>query len=248
MDTILCKPVTMAAAPPVMALLPVVTVAWTTLALLAPRRMLGFLEDVSSEACSSMSEGGGTRSVHQVLGGRQVCLVVVDDHDVFGHVFELLGDGLGVHQFEDALLPLGPLDVAGAGVLVLEEVQQELPEGDHLLVFVLAALLRGYLHLCLCNHVWTHGSVKEVWHLVVVHQHLGGVALLLSHAGAGHLLHNDCWEVLSLLSVLHLFIGLLIFTLAFSLLPTPGPPPPLPPAGESCDILHHRPTIIDQHH
>ena len=38
-----------------------------------------------------------------------------------------LGDGLRVDQFEDALLPLRPLDVPGTRVLVLEEVQQELP-------------------------------------------------------------------------------------------------------------------------
>ena len=39
-----------------------------------------------------------------------------------------LGNGLGVHQLEDALLPLGPLDVPGTRVLVLEQVQQELPQ------------------------------------------------------------------------------------------------------------------------
>ena len=38
------------------------------------------------------------------------------------------GDGLGVDQLEDALLPVGPLDVARAGVLVLEELEQELPQ------------------------------------------------------------------------------------------------------------------------
>ena len=39
-----------------------------------------------------------------------------------------LGHGLRVHQLEDALLPLGPLDVPGTGVFVLEKVQQELPQ------------------------------------------------------------------------------------------------------------------------
>lgn len=39
-----------------------------------------------------------------------------------------LGNSLGVHQFEDALLPLGPLNVPGTRVLVLKEVQQELPQ------------------------------------------------------------------------------------------------------------------------
>lgn len=36
-------------------------------------------------------------------------------------------------------------------------------QGDHLLVFLLAALLCRYLHLRLRNHVGTHGGVKEVW-------------------------------------------------------------------------------------
>lgn len=39
-----------------------------------------------------------------------------------------LGHGLGVNQLEDALLPLHPLDVPGAGVLVLQQLQQELPQ------------------------------------------------------------------------------------------------------------------------
>lgn len=33
-----------------------------------------------------------------------------------------LGNSLGIHQLEDALLPLGPLDVPGTRVLVLKEV------------------------------------------------------------------------------------------------------------------------------
>ncbi|TNN46472.1 hypothetical protein EYF80_043330 [Liparis tanakae] len=40
----------------------------------------------------------------------------------------MLGDGLGVHQLEDALLPLRPLDEPGTGALVLQQVQQELPQ------------------------------------------------------------------------------------------------------------------------
>ncbi len=36
-------------------------------------------------------------------------------------------------------------------------------QGDHILIFLLAALLGWYLHLWLGNHVRTHGSVKEVW-------------------------------------------------------------------------------------
>lgn len=38
------------------------------------------------------------------------------------------GHGLGVDQLEDALLPLHPLDVPGAGVLILQQLQQELPQ------------------------------------------------------------------------------------------------------------------------
>lgn len=38
------------------------------------------------------------------------------------------GDGLGVDQLEHALVPVGPLDVARAAVLVLQQLQQELPQ------------------------------------------------------------------------------------------------------------------------
>ena len=38
------------------------------------------------------------------------------------------GHSLGVDQFEDALLSLHPLDISGAGVLILQQLQQELPE------------------------------------------------------------------------------------------------------------------------
>lgn len=48
-------------------------------------------------------------------------------------------------------------------------------------------------------------------------QHLGRVTLLLNQAGTGYLLHNDCWVVLNLLSVLWLFKGLLSFTLPVNL-------------------------------
>ena len=37
-------------------------------------------------------------------------------------------DGLGVDQLEDALLPVGPLDVPRAALLVLKQLEQELPE------------------------------------------------------------------------------------------------------------------------
>ena len=44
------------------------------------------------------------------------------------------GHGLAVHQLEDSLLPVAPLDELGAAVLVLEQLQQELPEvGRHAL-------------------------------------------------------------------------------------------------------------------
>ena len=39
-----------------------------------------------------------------------------------------LGDRLGVHQLEDALFSVGPLDETRTGVGVLEQLQQELPE------------------------------------------------------------------------------------------------------------------------
>lgn len=39
-----------------------------------------------------------------------------------------LRNGFGVDQFENALLPVGPLDVPGTGALVLEQLQQELPQ------------------------------------------------------------------------------------------------------------------------
>lgn len=39
----------------------------------------------------------------------------------FGHSF-------GIDQFEDALFPLHPLDVAGTGVFILQQLQQELPQ------------------------------------------------------------------------------------------------------------------------
>lgn len=39
-----------------------------------------------------------------------------------------LGHSLGVHQLEDALLSLRPLDVLGAGVSVLQKGQEELPQ------------------------------------------------------------------------------------------------------------------------
>lgn len=38
------------------------------------------------------------------------------------------GHGLGVDKLEDALLALHPLDVPGAGVLILQQLQQELPQ------------------------------------------------------------------------------------------------------------------------
>ena len=38
------------------------------------------------------------------------------------------GDGLAVHQLEDALLTVAPLDVLGAALLVLQQFQQELPQ------------------------------------------------------------------------------------------------------------------------
>ena len=38
------------------------------------------------------------------------------------------GDRLAVHQLEDTLLSVGPLDELGAAVLVLQQLQQELPE------------------------------------------------------------------------------------------------------------------------
>ena len=38
------------------------------------------------------------------------------------------GHGLAVHQLEDSLLPVAPLDELGAAVLVLEQLQEELPE------------------------------------------------------------------------------------------------------------------------
>ena len=60
--TIRGTPAATAAPPPATVLLPIATGAWTTLALFPPRRMLGFLEDESSLAWSSMSGGGGTRS------------------------------------------------------------------------------------------------------------------------------------------------------------------------------------------
>lgn len=41
-----------------------------------------------------------------------------------------LRHGLGVHQLEDALLPLRPLDVFGTGVLILQQRQQEFPQVD----------------------------------------------------------------------------------------------------------------------
>lgn len=40
------------------------------------------------------------------------------------------GDSLGVHQLENALLSLRPLDVFGTGVFVLQQGQQELPQVD----------------------------------------------------------------------------------------------------------------------
>lgn len=36
-------------------------------------------------------------------------------------------------------------------------------EGANLLVFILTAVFCWYFHLCLCDHVRTHGSMKEVW-------------------------------------------------------------------------------------
>ena len=38
------------------------------------------------------------------------------------------GDGLGIDQLKDALLAVGPLDIARAAVLVLKEFQQEFPQ------------------------------------------------------------------------------------------------------------------------
>ena len=38
------------------------------------------------------------------------------------------GHSLGVDQLEDSLFPVGPLDCSGTTVLVLEELQQELPQ------------------------------------------------------------------------------------------------------------------------
>lgn len=37
-------------------------------------------------------------------------------------------DGLGVDQLEDAFLAIRPFDVAGTGILVLQQLQQELPK------------------------------------------------------------------------------------------------------------------------
>ena len=39
-----------------------------------------------------------------------------------------LGHSLGVHQLEDALVPLHPLDVPGTRVLILQQLQEELPQ------------------------------------------------------------------------------------------------------------------------
>lgn len=38
-------------------------------------------------------------------------------------------------------------------------------KGANLLLFLLllTALFCRYFHLCVCNHVGTHGSMKEVW-------------------------------------------------------------------------------------
>lgn len=38
------------------------------------------------------------------------------------------GDGLRVDQLEDTLLPVGPLDKTRAALLVLQQLEQELPE------------------------------------------------------------------------------------------------------------------------
>lgn len=39
-----------------------------------------------------------------------------------------LGHSFGVHQLEDTFLPLSPLNVPGTGVLILQQVQKELPQ------------------------------------------------------------------------------------------------------------------------
>ena len=38
------------------------------------------------------------------------------------------GDGLGVDQLEDALLPVGPLDISGTRLLVLQQLEQKFPQ------------------------------------------------------------------------------------------------------------------------
>lgn len=38
------------------------------------------------------------------------------------------GHGLGVDEFEDTFFPVGPLDVAGTVVAILQEFKQELPQ------------------------------------------------------------------------------------------------------------------------
>lgn len=66
--------------------------------------------------CNNLSIPEG--SAHGLIVHVRLVLVFAPE---FGH-------GLRVDQLEDALLPLCPLNVFGAGVPILQKVQQKLPQ------------------------------------------------------------------------------------------------------------------------
>lgn len=52
------------------------------------------------------------------------------------------GDSFGVNQLEDTLLSMGPLNVAGAIIPVLQQLKQELPEVGRRALTALTLLLQ----------------------------------------------------------------------------------------------------------
>lgn len=89
-----------------------------------------------------------TLSIHL---GQDATLVVVPErpsHGLVVHVGLVLvqapeaGDSLGVDQLEDTLLTVGPLDVAGAVITILQQLQQEFPQVRGRSLAALALLLQ----------------------------------------------------------------------------------------------------------
>lgn len=80
-------------------------------------RQLGGLEQHVRRRSHTLVGRGGVRA-HQVIGGGHVCLFVIDDDDVFGHLFELVDQPLAFDFGQDATLVVIP---EGKGSLEVEQ-------------------------------------------------------------------------------------------------------------------------------